>query len=454
MDTSVHTPIKVLMFGWELPPFYAGGVGMVCYEFLKAFAKRGDVDVTYIMPYGPMQVQNPYARLLIANNLIANNQIPQIRVHKIHTLIGAYMSPEEYTQQLAFESQKSSLQSCDSSTILNKDNTKTLYGANLIEEVYRFAEKSRMITAHEDIDVIHAHDWTTFPAAIAAKEVSGAPLIVHIHITEFNKSGGAGVNPQIYAIEQEGMIKADSVVVVSNLMKQLCIEKYGIPQEKIVVIHNANIEMDIKITGNDSPFKDRYKVVLYAGRVTLQKGPEYFVEAARKICTIRDDVKFIMAGTGEMLQPMINRVAAYGLSDKFIFHGFYNREDAERFFAMADVFVLPSVSEPFGVTPLEAMMKKTPSVISKQSGVAEVLNHTLKVDFWDIDELAHKILALLTYPALHSTIVEHGYEEVIHLTWDAPAAKCVKLYTELIERSRAMPVPLSYGAHHYRGYHG
>ena len=419
------------MLGWEFPPFFAGGVGMVCYELVKAFAKRGDVDITYIMPYGPKDLNTNYVKLLVADNIVPNSKIT-LKIRKISSLLGSYMSPEEYTQQLKQLQTKRELQTIDSDTELSKDNTHALYGANIIAEAYRFAEKVRLIAQEEEFDVIHAHDWTTFPAAIAVKELTGKPLIVHIHITEFNKSGGHHANPQVYAIEQEGMRKADAVIAISNLIKNMCVEKYFIDPSKIHVIHNANIEMDPIDHNYNFPIRKHNQIVLFAGRVTLQKGADYFVEAARKVCTVRNDVKFIMAGAGDMLQRMIDRVGHLGLADKFIFHGFYSREDAEKFFSMADVFVMPSVSEPFGVVPLEAMSKGTPAIISKQSGVSEILNNVLKVDFWDVDELANKIIALLNYKALHTELRDKGLKEVQGITWDVPAAKCVDLYNKLL----------------------
>ncbi|GIU70374.1 MAG: glycosyl transferase [Candidatus Woesearchaeota archaeon] len=416
--------MKVLMLGWEFPPFFAGGVGVVCYELTKAFSKRNDIQVTYVMPYGPKNLYSKHVRLLAADNLIPNSKI---NIKKIPSLLSAYMGPEDYNMSL----RQLQLSHKEGEENFEKDNTFKLYGSNLIQEVYRFAEKLKLLASYEDFDVIHAHDWTTFPAAIALKELTGKPFVVHVHITEFNKSGGQGVNPQIYAIEKEGMQKADAVIVVSNLIKNICIEKYGINPNKIKVIHNANVEMNNNLKHN-SEIKKYHKIVLFAGRVTLQKGPDYFVEAAKKVCEYRDDVKFVMAGSGDMLNRIIDRVVQLGIADKFIFHGFYNREDAEKFFSMADVFVMPSVSEPFGVVPLEAMMKKTPTIVSKQSGVSEVLNHTLKVDFWDIDEMANKILALLNYSPLHSELSERGYDEARSLTWDVPAQKCIDVYNSVL----------------------
>lgn len=426
------------MLGWEFPPFFAGGVGMVCYELTKAFSKRDDIQVTYVMPYGPKDLHSDHVRLLAADNLIPNSKI---KIRKITSMLSAYMSPEEYIQNLK-QLEKKQLEMKQSDSMIGKDNTHTLYGANLLSEVYRFAEKVKLLALEEEFDIIHAHDWTTFPAAIALKELTGKPLVVHVHITEFNKSGGAGVNQQVYKIEKLGMQNADGVIVVSNLIKNMCIEHYGIPNDKITVVHNANVEMNENIE-HLSDIKKFNKIVLFAGRVTLQKGPEYFVHAAKKVCEYRDDVKFIMAGSGDMLNRMIDLAAQLGIADKFIFHGFYTREDAEKFYSMADVFVMPSVSEPFGVVPLEAMMKRTPTIVSKQSGISEVLNHTLKVDFWDIDEMANKILALLNFSPLHTDLTNNGYREAKLMTWDVPAQKCIDLYHRLMP----LAIQVKHGGH-------
>jgi glycosyltransferase involved in cell wall biosynthesis len=308
---------------------------------------------------------------------------------------------------------------------------KPLYGRNILEEVYRFAAKVALIAEEERFDVIHAHDWTTFPAAIAAKNVSGKPMIVHVHITEFDKTGGNHANPDVYRIEKEGMDQANLVITVSDFIRQRCIQSYFTDPRKIRVVHNAASSMDESIDYQGGRLKDKDKIVLFAGRVTLQKGPDYFIDAAKLVLEKDPNVTFILAGTGDMLPAMIQKAAAMGISHKFIFPGFYNRAEAEKLFSMADVFVMPSVSEPFGVVPYEAQIKKTPTIISKQSGISEVLTHCLKVDFWEVKELAGKILALLHYPTLNKTMTENGYWEAKHSTWDKPAGLCINLYQEL-----------------------
>ena len=417
--------MKVLMFGWELPPFFAGGVGTVCDELTKELCKREDISLTYVMPFGPDEVKNKKFKVIIAGNLKDRD----MRIRTVDSLLGAYMTETEYLEKLK--------EHLDGKTGLGLDNTLRLYGANLIEEVCNFAKKAKRIIEEEDFDVIHAHDWTTFPAAEAASKASGKPFIVHVHITEFDKTGGHGVNQQVYEIEKQGMLSANKVIAVSNKVKNNLIKHYGIDPQKIEVVHNANIKLPSDPNREFPPIKENTKIVLYAGRVTMQKGPEYFVEMANKVLQHYDkDVLFVMAGTGEQLKDMIRKAGELGIADKFLFHGFYTRDDADRFFKLADLFVMPSVSEPFGVVPLEAMQKGTPAIVSKQSGCSEILNNVFKVDFWDINKMSNQVAALLNYTSLNKTLGEAGKKEVGKLTWEEPAKRCVDIYRELTNKEQ------------------
>jgi len=414
----VRNNLKVLMLGWEFPPFFAGGVGMVCYHLTRALCQQG-IELTYVMPFGPTMMRSDYMKLLIADNLF-----PRMRfqLKEVHTLLGAYATSESYDQDL-----KKYLVSASPG-----GRAKALYGPNVFQEAYLFAEKVKLIATLEDFDVIHAHDHWTFPAAIAAKKASGKPLVVHVHITEFDKSGGVGVDQRVYDIERKGMEEADLVIAISNFIKQRLINSYGVPEWKIRVVYNAAEPPNNDVDHDASRIKETDKIVLFIGRVTLQKGPDYFVEAAKKVLDIDPNVKFILGGTGDMLPRMIERVAQLGLADKFIFPGFLNREEVMKLNKIADVFVMPSVSEPFGLVPLEAMAQETPAIISKQSGVSEVLNHVLKVDFWDVNDMANKILAVLHYGTLNRQLKQHGLVEVRNMTWDKPASKCVEIYSEML----------------------
>jgi glycogen synthase len=409
------------MLGWEFPPYFAGGVGMVCYHLTRALCQQG-IEITYVMPFGPTMVRSDYMKILIADNLF-----PRMRfqLKGIPSMLGAYTTPESYEKDF-----KQYLLSTSPT-----GRTKALYGPNVFQEAYMFAEKVKLIAAAEDFDVIHAHDHWTFPAAVAAKKISKKPLVIHVHITEFDKTGGNGVDQRIYDMERNGMDEADLIIAVSNYIKDRLVQNYGVPEWKIRVVHNA-AEPTNDINDFQCKIKEIDKVVLFIGRVTLQKGPDYFVEAAKKVLDIDPNIKFILAGTGDMLPRLIDRVAQLGIADKFIFPGFVNREEVMKLNTIADVFVMPSVSEPFGIVPLEAMAQETPAIISKQSGVSEVLNHVLKVDFWDVNDRANKIIAVLHYSALNNQLKQHGLVEVRNMTWDKPAAKCVGVYSELLSMKK------------------
>jgi glycosyltransferase involved in cell wall biosynthesis len=410
------------MLGWEFPPYFAGGAGMVCYELTKAMSKMKDLDITYVMPFGPDELNNSHVKLLVANNLVSDSNI---KLRKVNAMFKAYDSLASYSKRLK-----------EIKKLIKQKNPagfkKKLYGDDLLQEVYRFAEKVKLIGLAENFDVVHAHDWTTFPAAIALKKETGKPFVAHVHITEFDKSGGLGANPDIYAIEQKGMKEADLVITVSEFMKKNISERYFINPNKIKVVHNGRVTMK-KPKKKIFRKKDDDKLVLFAGRVTLQKGPEFFLDAAKKVLEKEKRVKFVMAGSGDMLNRMIEKSAAMGMADKFLFTGFYTRKQAEQLFSMADVFVMPSVSEPFGIVPLEAMYKGTPAIISKQSGCSEVLKNTLKVDFWDIDEMANKIISVVRHSPLKETMSQNGLIEMEKMGWESPAQKCMDAYSQVIK---------------------
>lgn len=408
------------MLGWEFPPFFAGGVGMVCYDLTRALAKRG-TGVTYVMPFGPENVNSDHVKLIVASRLKAYKNI---KLQFANTTLHAYQNAEDYGEHIKRFEQ----------IIANdQDQTRALYGSNLFDEIHKYALRVKALAQLEEFDIIHAHDWTTFPAAVGAKHASGKPLIVHVHITQFDMVGGDGrVNQMAYDIERYGMHEADIVVVVSEMIKRRCIEQYDIPAYKIRVLHNAATPMNANMDTGAIKIGDNDKIVLFAGRVTLQKGPDYFVRAARMVLDKDPNVKFVLAGSGDMLTRMIELSAELGMADKFIFPGFYTRDQAEKLFAMADCFVMPSVSEPFGIVPLEAMQKNTPVIVSRQSGVAEILSNALKVDFWDVRDMANKILAVLKYRELHEHLTHHGTMEVQALTWDRYAEKLEKVYGELM----------------------
>ncbi len=402
------------MLGWEFPPYFAGGIGVVCYHLTKALAQRGE-EITYIMPFGPRNIQKGnLSKLLVAERIA-----PHVRVHTVHTQMHAYMNAHEYKNQYT-------------STMLEDTGTesnKQLYGKDLMQEVHNFAHRATAIADHEEFDIIHCHDWMTIPAAVWIKQRSHKPLIVHVHNTIYDRYL-SGSNKVEYDIEQLGLRHADKVVCVSHYVRNNLLANYDVDPQKVVVVHNAMEQLSPsqqpapRISSTD-------KIVLFAGRITAQKGPEYFIRAARLVADHDPNVKFVMAGSGDMLHRMIELAADLGLADKFLFPGYYARSDVDKLFGMADVFVMPSVSEPFGIVPLEAMSKGTPTIISKQSGVSEVLSHVLKVDFWDVEELAEKILAVLKYEELHNLLSEHGNWEAKLLTWDKSAEQISAIYRSL-----------------------
>jgi glycogen synthase len=306
-----------------------------------------------------------------------------------------------------------------------------VYAGDLFAEVQRYAALASEIARQESFDVVHAHDWMTFPAGLAVAGIKGVPLVVHVHSTEFDRSG-VHVDQRIYDIERRGMHGAMKVVAVSHLTKNQCVQMYGVDANKVEVVYNA---IDINNNGFDEEkysIKKDEKIVLFLGRITMQKGPEYFLAAAKKVLEVMDNVKFVMAGSGDMIRRTIEMAAAMGIGHKVLFTGFLRGGDVEKVFKMADLYVMPSVSEPFGIAPLEAMSHDVPVIISKQSGVSEVLTHALKVDFWDINEMANKIIAVLKHPPLASTLRQHGSFEVRKLSWVDAARSCQNVYEQAI----------------------
>ena len=422
---------RVLMLGWEFPPFFAGGVGVVCHALVQALARRS-IDLTYVMPWTPPDEAGVQGRST-ARVLGASQLAPGVRVARIPATLTPYASLEPRTGTSAAFVPTAERDETASAFADPHRPPVTLYPHNLLEEIERFARQVEVIAARgsPDFDVIHAHDWTTFPGALALKHHTAKPLIVHVHITEFDKSGGDYADPATYAIEKAGLDGADLIATVSHRIARTCIERYGADAAKIRVVHNG-VEPAAPAT-EFSPWRvpGGDKVVLFLGRITLQKGPEYFIRAARQVVDADPNVTFIMAGSGDQLARMIEQSAEAGLGPKMLFAGFVSRDEALRLYRMADLFVMPSVSEPFGVVPLEAMTERVPVIISKQSGVSEVVRHALKVDFWDVDALANSMLAALRYPELSGALRRAGRIEAAGLNWDRVAERVIELYREL-----------------------
>lgn len=413
------------MLGWEFPPYFAGGVGIACYELTKVLSQLEDIEIEYVMAYGPERKDiNNNMRISSANKV--SPQITKVTITQIATTLYAYDSPKFYEQRFQRILEKSQKEEIPGKTV------KEIYGKNIIEEVYLYAQRIAEHFKDKDFDVIHAHDWTTVPAALLLKKLTGKPVIFHVHITELDKTGGNGGWEKVFEIEKEGFEQSDKLIAVSNFIKNRLILNYNINENKIKVIHNGGISDLTPSLFNSSALLPQSKVVLFAGRMTLQKGPEYFLKAAQKVLEIDPTVNFVLIGNGDLLTRMIELSVDLGISKNVYFHGSYTRKEADEFFSRADVFVMPSVSEPFGIVPLEAVVKGTPTVISKQSGISEVLSNSLKVDFWDTHEMAHKILAFIKYPHLHGHIKENAFKELHQFDWRKPAQKCYQTYKEVL----------------------
>jgi glycosyltransferase involved in cell wall biosynthesis len=313
------------------------------------------------------------------------------------------------------------------------------YAGDVMTTAQNYAQTALRLCAKEDFDVIHAHDWMTYPAGIALARATGKPLVAHIHSTEFDRSG-EHVNQRVYDIERRGMHAAVRVLAVSELTRQIVAARYAVDPAKIDVCYNG-VEQGGPSPQAGSRINPKDKIVLFLGRITMQKGPEYFIDAAKLVLEKMPNVKFLVAGSGDMARGMIEQAAEHGIGHKVLFTGFLRGPDVARVFRMADLYVMPSVSEPFGIAPLEAMSHDTPVLISKQSGVSEVLTHALKVDFWDTREMANKIVAVLRHPPLGQTLREHGAFELHKLTWEGAAKKVVESYEKAIRAVESTSMP-------------
>ncbi|MFI3264226.1 MAG: glycosyltransferase family 4 protein [Rikenellaceae bacterium] len=434
--------MRVLMFGWEFPPHIAGGLGTACYGMTRGLA-RNDVEVIFVVPRAYGDEDQRFIKVVNASDVEAQfggldsggeDIISKLSFVHIDSNMVPYISPEEY-KSYHDEYVLSGRKTWSTSDVWNQRYTFSgKYGANLMEEVARYAMVAAQVAKDLEgqFDVIHAHDWLTYYAGIAAKKISGKPLVVHMHATEYDRSG-ENVNTQVYNIEQTGMAAADRVIAVSNLTRKIVIEKYGIPADRVIAVHNAVRFAEKEEALPERGVKD--KIVTFLGRITFQKGPDYFVEAAAKVLKQVPNVRFVMAGSGDMMNHVIRRVAALGIADRFHFTGFLRGADVHKMFQLSDVYIMPSVSEPFGISPLEAMRSNVPVIISKQSGVAEILDYAVKVDYWDVDAMADAIYGFVTYPALGNMFAKKGLEEVTGLKWTNAAAKIKKVYEEAIEEA-------------------
>lgn len=438
------TRCKVLMFGWEFPPFASGGLGTACYGLTKGL-KNHNVDVTFVMPKKvPKEHKAEHVDLVsvhdkieksLMNAYIEKNESAINEILTIDSPITPYMSAEQYdkTMREILKNQNNEVKRNELLKLISVDDSgeaESVYGKNLNHEVWRYRLRAGLIAKNKDFDVIHAHDWLTFGAGIEAKRVSGKPLVLHIHATEFDRTGG-NPNPYVYNLEKEGFEHADKICAVSNYTKNKVIEHYGIHPSKIEVVHNAVEHREVEhIEPPKLSVKD--KIILFLGRITIQKGPDWFLKTAKIVLEHNPDVTFVVAGSGDMESRMITQAADMGISDKILFTGFLSGDDIDRAYKMASLYVMPSISEPFGITPLESMRNGTPVLISKQSGVSEVVNHCLKADFWDTHQMANQILGVVEHSELHEEMRSNGLREIKNFHWDTPAKRCVDIYHSLI----------------------
>lgn len=420
------------MFGWEFPPHISGGLGTACYGITTALLKQA-VQITFVVPrvYGDEDTDT--FRLVSASDIPVNTtdlavrkwqeRLEYIEAHSSIAPYGTWESSER-TEEKTVEQPESE------EPFTKKFSLSGKYGSSLMEEVQKYAMIGAGIAAEHEHDVIHAHDWLTYQAGLAAREVSGKPLVIHVHATEFDRSG-ENVNAPVFEIEKEAMEKADHIIAVSEFTRQIVINRYEIAPQKVTAVHNGIIPKHFT-PKTKGVLKD--KIVTFMGRITYQKGPEYFIEAAARVLRKLPNVRFVMAGSGDMMHRMVLRAAQLRISSRFHFTGFLRGPEVDRMYGMSDVYVMPSVSEPFGIAPLEAMQADVPVIISKQSGVAEVVQNAIKVDFWDVDALSDAICALLQYKGLAQAFRQNGTQDISKLNWDATGSKIKKIYQSTVKQ--------------------
>jgi glycosyltransferase involved in cell wall biosynthesis len=426
--------MRILMFGWEFPPYISGGLGTACFGITKALRKL-DNEIIFVLPRIKGKKEGTFVELVSASEiplgadfrsdpaLLHEAWQNSLNIRAIDSLILPYIDEDRYRILLAKAYGKRFSDAAENGGLSGD------YGPNLLSEVLRYGKAAETIAREESFEIIHGHDWTSVFACVRAQRISGKPYIYHAHALEFDRSG-ENINRTVYDIEKYGMETADHIIAVSHYTKDSIINRYGILPEKITVVHNAVSRAESEASRRSKCVKDE-KIVLFLGRITFQKGPDYFVEAARLVLESIPGVTFVMAGTGDMMPRMIERVAELGIGKNVRFTGFLRGADVERMYAMSDLYVMPSVSEPFGISPLEAMLYDVPVIISRQSGVSEILHHALKVDFWDVRELAGKMIALLIHSSIGDEMSERAREELKTIKWEHAAEKLISVYRRL-----------------------
>ncbi len=415
--------MKALMLGWEFPPHILGGLGTASYGLTKSMSQQGDMEITFVIP--KPQGDEDQSFLKITGACCVPVVWKENSWEHVNVRIGKLMHPDEYfwlRNGIKYDYRR--IYTNDLGCI----DFSGRYPDNLLEEISNYEAVVSVLAHQLSFDIIHSHDWLTYPAGVFAKQISGKPLVVHVHATDFDRSRGQ-VNPIVYGIEKRGMELADHIITVSDLTRRTVIEKYHQHPDKVTTVHNAVEPLKDVDSFVKTPRKD--KIVTFLGRITMQKGPEYFVEAAHRVLQKTQKVRFVMAGSGDMMQAMIDLAAQRNIADRFHFTGFLKGRQVHQMLAESDVYVMPSVSEPFGISPLEAMQVGTPSIISKQSGCAEILTHAIKTDYWDIDAMADAIYTIVENPAAYRSLRELGREEVNNIRWYDAGLKVRKIYDRL-----------------------
>lgn len=420
--------MKALMLGWEFPPHISGGLGTATYGITKGLSSQEDMDITLMLPAPSGDEDSSYMSIIGASEVPIVYQDPSREY--LEERIGRVMSLEMYYHLRDHIYADFRYMLTDDIGCIQFSGK---YGDNLIDEINNYSIVAGVVARADRYDLVHAHDWVTYPAGIHAKQILGVPLVIHVHATDFDRSRG-NVNPTVYAIEKDGMDHADHIMCVSELTRRTVIEKYHQDPAKVTAVHNAVIPLEESILNMPDKRGVKDKVITFLGRLTMQKGPEYFVEAAARVLAKKRDVRFVMAGSGDKMDEMIRLVAEKRISDRFHFTGFMKGRQVYEVYHASDVYVMPSVSEPFGITPLEAMQCGVPCIISKQSGCSEILTYAIKLDYWDVDAMADAMYALVTYPALHDLLSQRGLDEVAGITWDKVALKIRGLYDQVLGR--------------------
>ncbi len=466
------------MFGWEFPPHISGGLGTACYGLTKGLSSIDDLEILFVVPKLYGDEDDNVAELLGAGDIYVKQTkinynefwtdikkykksdfenknkdidiLKEISFIEVKSRLQPYLSPEQFDKFLNDKNLENTdikigkdgrfyyekdgklieikhrFYESDETLEPGKFNFSGKYGVNLMQEVANYAKVASVIASENDFDIIHAHDWLTYAAGVAAQKVSGKPLVVHVHATEFDRGGEHNINSEVFALEKAGMSNADKIITVSNLTKDTVVNRYEINPLKITTVYNAVEPQEAE----KKEFKKNIdeKIVTFLGRITYQKGPAYFVRAAKKVLDKVDNVRFVMAGSGDMFREMIKYAAELKITDKFHFTDFLKGDDVTRMFSISDVYVMPSISEPFGISPLEAMRSNVPVIISKQSGVAEVLKNAVKVDYWDDDAIADAIYALIKYEGLSKMFKKEAKPEVDSLKWEKAAKEVMSVY--------------------------